>query len=54
MYREHSIALVIPAYNEAKLIRPTLENVPSLFDRVSTIFLEILINLASLKSWVSF
>ena len=34
MYREHSIALVIPAYNEAKLIRPTLENVPSLFDRV--------------------
>jgi glycosyltransferase involved in cell wall biosynthesis len=34
MYREKKIALVIPAYNEAKLIRPTLEAVPVLFDRV--------------------
>lgn len=34
MYREKKIALVIPAYNEAKLIHPTLENVPTLIDRV--------------------
>lgn len=34
MYREKKISLVIPAYNEEKLIRPTLENVPNLFDRV--------------------
>jgi glycosyltransferase involved in cell wall biosynthesis len=34
MYREHRIALVIPAYREEKLIQPTLEAVPALFDRV--------------------
>lgn len=34
MYRNHKIALVIPAYNEAKLIRPTLENVPALIDKI--------------------
>jgi glycosyltransferase involved in cell wall biosynthesis len=34
MYRNQHIALVIPAYREEKLIRPTLENVPVLFDRV--------------------
>lgn len=34
MYREKHIALVIPAYNEAKLIRPTLQAVPALIDRV--------------------
>ncbi|MFC1705821.1 glycosyltransferase family 2 protein [Planctomycetota bacterium] len=34
MYREKKIALVIPAYNEEKLIRPTLEGVPSLIDKV--------------------
>lgn len=34
MYREKKIALVIPAYNEEKLIKPTLENVPGLFDAV--------------------
>lgn len=34
MYREKKIALVIPAYNEAKLIKPTLEAVPELIDRV--------------------
>jgi len=34
MYREKRIALVIPAYNESKLIRPTLEGVPEFFDAV--------------------
>jgi glycosyltransferase involved in cell wall biosynthesis len=34
MYREHHIALVIPAYREQKLISNTLQNVPELFDRV--------------------
>lgn len=34
MYREKTISLVIPAYNEAKLIKPTLERVPELIDRV--------------------
>lgn len=34
MYRKKKIALVIPAYKEEKLIRPTLEHVPSLIDRV--------------------
>ena len=34
MYREKRIALVIPTYNEAKLIKPTLESVPALVDQV--------------------
>ena len=34
MYRNKKISLVIPAYNEAKLIKPTLESVPALVDRV--------------------
>lgn len=34
MYREKSISLVIPAYKEEKLIKPTLENVPDIFDKV--------------------
>lgn len=34
MYREKKIALVIPAYNEARLIKPTLEAVPDLVDRI--------------------
>jgi glycosyltransferase involved in cell wall biosynthesis len=34
MYRKNSIALVVPAYNEERLIKPTLENVPELVDRV--------------------
>ena len=34
MYREKKIALVIPAYNEEKLIIPTLESVPDLIDKV--------------------
>jgi glycosyltransferase involved in cell wall biosynthesis len=34
MYRDRRISLVIPAYNEEKLIKPTLENVPELIDRV--------------------
>lgn len=34
MYREKTIALVIPAYREEKLIRPTLQGVPKLFDKI--------------------
>src|SRR5262245_8202299 len=34
MYKDKRIALVIPAYKEEKLIRPTLENVPSLIDKI--------------------
>ena len=34
MYREHKISLVIPAYNEEKLIGPTLESIPETIDRV--------------------
>jgi len=34
MYRNKRISLVIPAYNEEKLIKPTLENVPQLIDHV--------------------
>jgi len=34
MYRDHRISLVIPAYNEERLIRPTLEHVPKLIDKV--------------------
>ncbi len=34
MYRDRRIALVIPAYNEERLIGKTLEKVPPLFDRI--------------------
>ncbi len=34
MYQHKQIALVIPAYNESKLIKPTLENVPDIIDRI--------------------
>lgn len=34
MYRDRRISLVIPAHNEERLIRPTLENVPELIDKV--------------------
>lgn len=34
MYRGKKISLVIPAYNEAKLIKPTLEGVPDVIDRI--------------------
>ena len=34
MYKNKKIALVIPAYNEQKLIKPTLENVPDTIDKV--------------------
>jgi glycosyltransferase involved in cell wall biosynthesis len=37
MYRDKRVALVIPAYNEAKLIKPTLERVPAVIDRVFVI-----------------
>ena len=37
MYKEKQISLVIPAYNEEKLIKPTLENVPSLIDKIYVI-----------------
>src|SRR5437762_873311 len=34
MYRDKRIALVIPAYNEEKLIRQTLTAVPVLIDQI--------------------
>ena len=34
MYNDKKISLVIPAYNEQKLIKPTLENVPDIFDKI--------------------
>lgn len=34
MYRKNRIALVVPAYNEQRLIVPTLKNVPSIIDIV--------------------
>jgi glycosyltransferase involved in cell wall biosynthesis len=34
MYRQHRIALVLTAYNEERLIGPTLETVPELVDHV--------------------
>jgi glycosyltransferase involved in cell wall biosynthesis len=34
MYRKKKISLVIPAYNEQRLIKPTLENVPKVIDRI--------------------
>jgi len=34
MYKGLKVSLVIPAYNEQKLIRPTLENVPGTIDRI--------------------
>ncbi|MFH1045747.1 MAG: glycosyltransferase family 2 protein [Candidatus Omnitrophota bacterium] len=34
MYQGKKIAVVIPAYNEQRLIKPTLENVPKLIDKV--------------------
>jgi len=34
MYRNKRISLVIPAYNEERLIKPTLENVPENFDKI--------------------
>lgn len=37
MYKDKKISLVIPAYNEQKLIRPTLENVPDLIDKIYVI-----------------
>ena len=37
MYRGKTISLVIPAYNEEKLIKPTLEHVPECFDKIYVI-----------------
>jgi len=34
MYRGKRISLVIPAYNEEKLIKPTLESVPDIIDKI--------------------
>lgn len=34
MYRKKKISLVIPAYNEQRLIKPTLEHVPALIDHI--------------------
>ena len=37
MYRDKRISLVIPAYNEEKLIKPTLEQIPEIIDRIYVI-----------------
>lgn len=37
MYKRKKIALVIPAYNEEKLIKPTLEHIPKSIDRIYVI-----------------
>ena len=37
MYKNKKISLVIPARNEEKLIRPTLERVPELIDKIYVI-----------------
>lgn len=37
MYRSKKISLVIPAYNEERLIQPTLESVPDVIDRIYVI-----------------
>lgn len=34
MYRDHTVALVIPAHNEEVLITPTLEKVPEVIDKI--------------------
>ncbi|MBI2463494.1 glycosyltransferase family 2 protein [Candidatus Peregrinibacteria bacterium] len=34
MYRNKKIALVIPAHNEERLIKPTLEHVPDIIDKI--------------------
>jgi len=34
MYREHRIAVVVPAYNEELLIGPTLDTMPEFIDRI--------------------
>ncbi len=34
MYRGKKISLVIPAYNESRLIRNTLENIPQIIDKI--------------------
>ena len=34
MYKDSHISLVIPARNEERLIRPTLESVPEIIDRI--------------------
>ncbi|XDD51550.1 glycosyltransferase family 2 protein [Leptospira sp. WS92.C1] len=34
MYKKQKISLVIPAYNEQKLIEPTLSNVPKVIDKI--------------------
>ena len=34
MYRDKTVALVVPAYNEQQLIGPTLEKVPELIDKI--------------------
>jgi len=37
LYRNKKIAMVIPAYNEEKLINPTLEGVPDIVDKIYVI-----------------
>jgi len=37
MYKKKKVALVIPAYNEQRLIKPTLENIPNTIDHTYVI-----------------
>lgn len=37
MYKSKKIALVVPAYNEERLIKPTLENAPKTIDKIYVI-----------------
>ena len=37
MYKKMKVSLVVPAYNEEKLIKPTLDSVPSYVDRIYVI-----------------
>jgi len=37
MYKNHKISLVVPAYNEQKLIKPTISHVPKCIDKIIVI-----------------
>jgi len=37
MYKKHKISLVVPAYNEQKLIKPTISHVPKCIDKIIVI-----------------
>ena len=53
MYKGKSVSLVIPAYNEEKLIKPTLENVNEVIDKVYVVDDKSTDNLAEVVNEVS-